>query len=467
LKTSLIETGEELKQAICNLEKEMLAKVFEYAREQYKKLLEWIDDLIKQRRPRSLQVVHKREVWYKTMLGTVRVTRRQYQDANGNYRYLLDELLGIGKYEHTSLGVKEAVLGLVNDVTFRQSADILRKMTPIDLSHQTIHRLLKRSADGIQAKIDNALSWFQQTGELPLSEGKKLDRLIMEADGVMLSLQREKTRKVEVKLGIAYEGWKKVGKDRYATLNKTVHADIAATETFWAGMALELQRKYDLSNTGKVVIGGDGAIWIKEGVDYFGGKYQLCRYHLNRELCIALGHDRQRLGEVLRSCRRGEFDEAFTVLKESAVKADPDKTKQINKTIRYMISNADGLGDYRSYKEQLSGEFRRTGAIEGNIDKLIVRRMKNRGMSWTHQGIRRMLWLRINIREGNLSHYLRSLRKETVTPMMPLKRINNVIDRNLRRDYFTYFTTGLPALSGPHSSRPWAEMLKSLTGLAS
>ena len=45
---------------------------------------------------------------------------------------------------------------------------------------------------------------------------------MVEADGVMLSLQREKERKAEVKLGIAYEGWEKIGKDRYKTGNKTV-----------------------------------------------------------------------------------------------------------------------------------------------------------------------------------------------------------------------------------------------------
>jgi len=35
-----------------------------------------------------------------------------------------------------------------------------------------------------------------------------------EADGVMLSLQQEEARKAEVKLGIAYEAWARVGKNR-------------------------------------------------------------------------------------------------------------------------------------------------------------------------------------------------------------------------------------------------------------
>ena len=47
-----------------------------------------------------------------------------------------------------------------------------------------------------------------------------------------LSLQREARRKAEVKLGIAYEGWEKVGKDRYRTVNKTYHVDIVREERF-------------------------------------------------------------------------------------------------------------------------------------------------------------------------------------------------------------------------------------------
>ena len=466
MKISLPETEKELKQFISNIEKMILNKVFTCAGEIYTELLECIDDLIEQFRPRSLQVVHRRQVWYRTMLGTIRVNRRQYRDEKGYYRYLLDELLGMGKYEHTSFGVKETALELADNMTFRQSADILRKISPVDLSHQTIHRLLKRTADGSQAKDDSALHWFMQTGELPSSEGKKVERLIMEADGVMLPLQREKARRAEVKLGIAYEGWEKVGKDRYRTLNKTVHADTADKDTFWAGMTLKLQRKYDLGGDRQIVMGGDGAAWIKDGADLFHARYQLCRYHFNRELCIALGHDRQKLNELAGFCQREEFDNALAMLKEAAEKSGPKTGQRISKAINYMISNLDGLGDYRNQAERRSGELRRTGAIEGNIDKLIVRRMKNRGMSWTYQGIRRMLWLRINKREGTLYKCLQSSLKETMLEVIPEKRINRVIDRNLKRDYTTYFAAGLPALSGPHASRPWVEMLKSLTGLA-
>ena len=259
LKTSVMESGKELKQAICDLERTLWAKVIECAKEIYVKLLEQIDALIKRYRPKNLIVSHKRSTWYKTWLGSIRVSRRQYRDQDGNYRYLLDELLGMGKYRHITTKVQETALDLVGNMTFRRSAETLRKTTGIDLSHQTIHRLLKRTADECLDNADKEIAWFQETGELSQVDGKKIGRLMIEADGVILSLQREKSRKTEVKLGISYEGWNKIGKDRYGTLNKTVYADIADSDKFWAGMTLKLHKRYDMSNIMQTVVGGDGA----------------------------------------------------------------------------------------------------------------------------------------------------------------------------------------------------------------
>ena len=99
----------------------------------------------------------------------------------------------------------------------------------------------------------------------------------MEADGTIVSLQREKARKAEVKAGIAYAGWEQVGKDRYRTVNKSIYMDVVDSDTFWAGMTVKLYEKYKVESIGDMVIGGDGASWIKDGVAYFGGKYPQAR----------------------------------------------------------------------------------------------------------------------------------------------------------------------------------------------
>jgi hypothetical protein len=462
LKTSLIENAEELKQLILSLEKDLLAKVVECARKAFRNLLEQIDTLLQKHRPADLVVVHKRSTWYRTWLGPISITRRHYQGKDGRYRYLLDEVMGMDKYRHTTFAVKEIACRLAAEMPFRRSAEVLNGTTSLDLSYRTIHRLVQQTLANSQAEAEKATSWFAETGALPTSEDRKVSRLMIEADGVFLSLQREVARKAEVKLGIAYEGWKKVGKDRYSTVNKTLHADITGTNTFWAGMTLKLHQRYDLSRT-NYVVGGDGAPWIKKGSEYFGGQYQLCRYHLNRALCSTLGHDRKLLASVQQACTRDKFADVLVRLKETADRAPGDKAREIRRLIRYISANASGLKDYRETIGQHDSMLRRTGAIEGNIDKVIVRRMKNQGMSWSIKGIRRMVWLRINIRQGTLAECLRLRSSNSLPLTMPEKRVNRVIDRTLNDNYARYFNAELPALSGPHASRPWVEMLKSLT----
>ena len=465
MKNSVIENSQELKHSFLDMEKALLAQAIEWAREVFKRILEQIDLLIQQHRPASLKIAHKRGIWYRTWLGPIRVTRRQYQDRDGKYRYLLDELMGMNKYQHTTFAVKEIACRLAGEMPFRKSAEILNRTTPIDLSHQTIHRLVQTALADSQDNADMATALFEETGELTQSEGRKANRLMIEADGVVLPLQREQAHKAEVKLGIAYEGWQKVGKDRYRTVNKTYYADVANADRFWAGMTLKLHQRYDLEGT-QYVVGGDGAAWIKEGADYFGGRYQLCQYHLNRALCHALGHDRETLRSVQQHCSQGNFETAIAELKQEAGKAQNDKLKDIKQVIRYMISNASGLKDYREDMTKHDSSLRRTGAIEGNIDKLVVRRMKNQGMSWSPQGIHRMLWLRINIREGTLADRLRMNRSNIIPVKLPEKQVNRVVDRTMKFDYAGYFSVGLPAISGPHATRPWVELLKSISRIA-
>ena len=460
--TSLLTHEKELKQII-DLEQILFDKAMEWARKTYKAIVEQIDNLVTRYRDRTLCIEHKRGTWYRTRFGPVRITRRHYRYPDGTYHYLLDELLGMEKYRHTTAAVHAIALELASQMPFRRSAEVLRKTTFVAISHRTIHRLLQRVADRYLEQWNKMIQWFLHTGELPESAGEKVDLLLVEADGTMLSLQREKAKKAEVKAGIAYEGWEQVGKDRYRTVNKSIYTDIVDSDTFWAGMTIKLCERYNVESIGDVIMGGDGASWIKDGVAYFGGRYQLCRYHLNKELCAALGHARQTIKLVQHSCDRGDISTALQLLNQAAGKVTGDKSKAIRKVANYISSNATGLQDYRHNMNVLTTQLRRTGAIEGNMDKLIVKRMKHQGMSWSLRGIRHMLCVRSLMLERKLADYCAPLNSAYTASKVVSKRINRVIDNTTQQNYREYFSTGLPALYGPHASRPWVKILKSLT----
>jgi hypothetical protein len=370
--------------------------------------------------------------------------------------------MGMDKRSHVTDGVRGLALDLASAMPYRRSVEVLRKTSAIDLTHQACWRLVAKAAGPYLEKTKRELKWFQETGEVPTSQGKKVARLMVEADGVMLSLQREKERKAEVKVGIAYEGWERVSKDRYHTVNKTVFAGVTGGDNFWAGISLKLQKQYDLSGVGETIVGGDGAEWIKEGARYVGGRFQLDRYHLNRELTAALGQDKETRGRVWHACEQGDVKTALQLMSAALEQAQGEPAKRIKQAYHYLYDNRSGLEDYRLRLGENGTGLRRTGAMEGNIDKLVVRRMKNQGMSWSLKGIERLLCVRFLVLEGKLKDWLE---KKPFTPQIniPKKKIRRIVTRLSAQEPDAWLKAGIPALVGPHASRPWVQVLKSLS----
>jgi hypothetical protein len=462
LETSLPQNVTGLNTLLQELDKILLEKAVEWAKKCYKAFLEKLDGLLARDRGRALSVEHLREVWHQTCLGPVKVKRRQYRDGEGKYQYLLDELMGMGRYRHVTRTVQEQALETATVMPYRRSAEVLRKLTSIDLPHQTIWRLVARTADPYLERAEQELEYFLETGEMPMGNAKQTTRLIVEADGVMLSLQQEKERKAEVKLGIAYEGWTRVGRDRYRTVNKTAYAAIAGGDAFWGGMTLKLLKTYDLAEVKDTIVGGDGACWVKAGASYVNGRFQLDRYHANRALCTALGRDRETKARVWEAIDRGDVETGLRILAEASSKANGKQAKNIAAVYNYLRDNSTGLRDYRLDLGEEGKALRRTGAIEGNVDKLVVRRMKNQGMSWTICGIRRLLCVRFLVHEGKLADYLKTgnIRE---APRVPRRRLRHLVNQTLAEDPTDWLQADLPALQGPHQSRPWAQALRSLS----
>jgi len=472
LTISLPESTRQLKDFLVHLDNTLQDRITEIAKRYYKAILEEIDEAIARYRGGKLQIEHRREVWYQTCLGPVKIRRREYRgkggDGKGERCCLLDNLMGMDKHNHTTAKVQELALETASRMPYRRSAELLRKASAIDIPHQTIWRMVAKSADPYIAKEKQELKWFMETGEIPQGEGKQMSRLMVEADGVILSLQREKERRAEVKLGIAYEGWEKVGKDRYRTINKTIFSSVDSKDQFWPGLSLKLQNTYDLSKTKDTIVGGDGARWIKDGASYVNGRYQLDRYHLHKELCSAFGRDNQIKGRIWAACEQGEVVIGLEIMAEALKKAKGEAAIRIARAYRYLYENSSGVGDYRLSLGEEGKTLRHTGAIEGNIDKLIVRRMKNQGMSWTLKGIRRLLCVRFLVLEKKLTGWIERDKQTHIISNIPIpkRKVRRVVTRLSFHEPDEWVKAGLPALYGPHASRPWVRMLKSISQAA-
>jgi len=296
-----------------------------------------------------------------------------------------------------------------------------------------------------------------EDGVIPESEGRVVPYLFVEADGTNIALQREEARRAEVKAGVAYEGWQEASRDRHRVTRKTIYSGIMNGDRFWEGFSLALAKKYDLSRVGRVIVGGDGAPWVKNGAEFLGGIYELDRFHLRRALNQTL--DNGLAMEVYQACTKGEIDKVDRILIQAQQKTTIEGAKEVARLRGYLMGNSFGLRDYRL---EVSGDgLRGLGTIEGNVDKLVANRMKKRGMSWTIKGAQRMTRL-VNLREMRTLHSWITHKDKRRDNQPPKKEISKK-KPNAGMKAEDWLEAGLPALSGPHQNRPWVQVLRTLT----
>ena len=72
--------------------------------------------------------------------------------------------MGMNKRSHVTNGVQVLALDLASTMPYRRSADVLRKTSAIDMTHQTIWRLVAKTADPYLKKTEQEPDAWLQTG---------------------------------------------------------------------------------------------------------------------------------------------------------------------------------------------------------------------------------------------------------------------------------------------------------------
>ncbi|NEV22039.1 UPF0236 family transposase-like protein, partial [Heyndrickxia coagulans] len=143
------------------------------------------------------------------LFGSVTFKRSLMRDKRGNSHYPLDECLGLVPHRRYSPLVELKVAELASENTYREVANILKEWTAVSLSHTTVGEMVKRVGK-TQVEADKALvEEMEIAASLP--DGKKVDYLFSEADGVFVRGLKKK-QSMEVHHAILYEGWETNGK---------------------------------------------------------------------------------------------------------------------------------------------------------------------------------------------------------------------------------------------------------------
>lgn len=320
-------------------------------------------------------------------LGYLQFKRRQYWDRERqDWTYLLDEALQIPEGQRVSDWLKaRAVEAAAGARSYRAAAEeIERQFGYRALSHESIRQYTQQVGKVL------AEQEARPQGE---QEKRRAKLVFVEADGFWPGMQRR--RKREVRVAVAYEGWEERSPGSEA--RTLVHRQDMVMEWGqdpWEQIRDQLELEYDLAETW-VVINGDRAGWIRQGVGYFPrAVYQVDRFHLLRELKQALRNQPEYQAEAKEAVQAGDGHRVLRVLALAEKGTKEAKERDvIRKLRRDLATMPEAICDYRVQlrargvsTEGLQG----MGVAESAVARYSARLRQGGGRSWSPDGLMAM-----------------------------------------------------------------------------
>ena len=380
-----------------DLEKNIYAWVCQAGQHFTKELLERYDQMLMQERDKD-RYRHKgtRQTTVKTVYGEVTYSRVVYEvteeDGSRHYVYLLDETLQLDNIGLISTNMADLLVKGITELSYRECAAKVSEMTGQTISAMGVWNVIQALGEKV-CEEERELVKEHKAGHVRGS--KEVPVLFEEADGVYVKLQgkdrkRSGQGKAEIKVGIAYDGWKKTGKDRYELPEKVVVAGFAAAREFHAYREAAIAAKYNLDEVSQRILNADGASWIKKVRDK-STCFQLDAFHRNKAVKEKIHHGKA-VRDIMELLSEEKIEELFDYLetyKNSL--GEESEMEEAQDLIRYYENNREGLVPYQSQGLELPKhpeglEYRNMGTMENHVWSVIARRMKHNHSSWSRRG---------------------------------------------------------------------------------
>ena len=385
-----------------------------------------------------------------TRFGLLEFERTYYKNNKENkYTYILDELLGIEKYEKIEGNLKGEILEKAIDFSYEKSAKL---STTVAVTRETVKRIIRENGS-----IDNL--------EIEVKEKKEVKTIYIEADEDHVPLQNGKNK--EMKLIYVYDNKRLVNKGRTKLENIRYFTGEMNPEDLWTEVATYIDEAYDLDKVENIYIAGDGANWIKTGLGIINkSKYVLDHYHLSKYVKILTAH-LQSLEDPIdidkplwKNLRRANKKQTLELI-NLAIEETPYKTKKKNmkNARRYIINNWEGI-------ENLFGDEKYRCSAEGHISHILSSRLSSRPMGWSLTGLDEMARMRtFKANGGNIKEYYRNQRLEKKQEKRIIELDKKVI-AGIKRTYNTInpdLMTEMPYIS--KSDGKWLKNMLRSSGI--
>lgn len=346
-----------------------------------------------------------------TSLGEIRYHKTYFHNKKtGEYCYLLDQLMGLEKHARISEDAEARILEEAVESNYRKGG-IHASIGGQEVSKETVMKKLH-------------VLKFPKTQ--PLGEKRKVKRLYIDADEDHVALQylekkgdikKPRSNTVMPKLVYVYEDVEFDGSRHRLAECRYFGGDYAGregTKELWKEVSDFITASYDEEALEKIYINGDGADWIRSGVEIHAkARFVLDRFHMHKYIIAATSHlqdsaqdARSEIYRAINGKRKSAAERAFD--KILAVTENGTKAKAVEAAKGYILGNWKGIMESVKAKDKSL-----QCSAEGHVSHIYSDRMSSRPLGWSRTGADKMARLRIyRQNKGDMLELVRYQKRE-------------------------------------------------------
>ncbi|OFU49906.1 hypothetical protein HMPREF3116_06735 [Aerococcus sp. HMSC10H05] len=320
-----------------------------------------------------------------TKFGDIEYSRAYYRNkTTDNFTYLLDDLLEIEPHQRIDNNLQSQIIENAKDMSYQQAID---KIENISIhSKQTTYNLVhKLSRESIELPLEETI------------EKRTPQYLYIEADEDHVAMQDSSNKQMKlvyVQTGFNHE--KSTDKRHVLNIERCFTGWYPNNDELWLEVSAFIEETYDTQNIKQIFLSGDGASWIKSGVDYLPANttFVLDPFHTKQATVRSVVGLGPKAKETLGLLRRWiRFNQKGKVKRYFDPRlSDPDLSSSEKKALeanrKYLLNHWTAIqNQYRPGYISCSAE--------GHVSHILSSRLSSRPLGWSIKGAENIAKLRV------------------------------------------------------------------------
>ena len=377
-----------------------------------------------------------------SIFGEIQFKRRYYKEKETSKKvYLLDKIIGIKPKQRLLENVQERLLNEAISTSYEHAGEVAAYGTKI--SRQEVKNEIE--------SLDLDKNFYEENKEV-----KQVETLYIIADEDHVHLQKGGIE--EPRIIVVYENAVSNGK-RVELKNKRHFGGLYKNKihNLWDEVSLYIEENYDIECLKRVFIQGDGARWIKTGLEWVPKSiYVLDEFHMTKAINGIVGRitketKKEKMNykkRIYKSIKGLDFkgfkDICYEILSEEMEYSLRLRKEQL---MNYILNNEEGIRNLYTNKELLHG-----CSAEGHVSHIYSDRMSSRPMGWKTTNVNNMSKLRL-LKEDKITVKEILNKQEKIIEFNEYKEIKAKTQKKMNKN-IDFKTASMPIISfGTHAQR--------------